>query len=613
MSSEVQGVTGDLQTSNGHSSNWRQLRIWFAGVRGRRAVFWSIVALLGLLQAWSRRLIVDHDGVAYLDVADNYARGDWSSAINGFYSPLYSWLLAIVIHLVKSPRSWESTLMHLVNFVGYLGAYGCFEFFLGQLIRKEQGGLHPEGQARGLSESAWHVLGLGLFLYSSLTMANLPGSTPDIFVLLFVYLAAGLLMRMPSGQGQGGTYSAFGATLGFGYLAKTAMFPLSLVFMAVAGLISVRQRKGALAFLLAPVCFALVAGPWITVLSHANGRFMYGDAGRLTYRWLVGPRANPVEWGGQTEEGENLVHPPRSLSMNPPVFEFATPVAGTFPLWYGNSYWLEGWKFHFSWAGQIRILRESYGYYWEILQHQEAYLVLLLVLIMVQGMALNYFKAFLRRWVLWLPAAAGLGMYALVRVEPRYVAAFVAMLWISLFAAVTLPRKDVVQQFAHCAVVATVLTSGVSILHGAITDFHHSILQRAPNEQGEVAEGLRKLGVLEGQSLATIGIPHDQGSFYWARLAGVRVVSEIPTPNVNQYWFASSGTQERVRSLFAQTGAVAIVTDAMPAEINYPEFSLPVRLPGWERIGDTSYFLFRLQTGTSINDVPADSKVLRDK
>ncbi len=619
MSSKLPGMASDLQASIGPSSGEPLLRIWFAGARRRRAGFWTIVALLGLLQAWSHRNLVDHDGVAYLDVAEYYARGAWSSAINGFYSPLYSWLIAAVFYILKSPRSWHSTLLHLVNFAGYLGAYGCFEFFLGQLIRTEQGDVRSEDQAAGLSEIAWHTLGLGLFLYTSLFMANLsghsgqgdPGSTPDIFVLLFVYLAMGLLLRMQSGEAHAWTYIGFGATLAFAYFAKTAMFPLSLVFMAVAGFISLRQRKRALAFLLTPVCFVLIAGPWVRAISHAKGRYTFGDAGLLTYMWLAGPQANSVEWGGQIEGGDNMTHPPRRLSIDPPFYEFATPVPGTFPLWYGSSYWLGGRKFHFSPAGQSRILRESYNNYWDILIYHKEYLVLLLVLIIAQGTVLGYFKAFLRRWVLWFPATAALGMYALVRVEPRYVAAFVGILWISLFAAVRLLRKDVVQQFALCAVVATVLTTGAGILKVAINDFHHSVLLRAPNEQGDVAEGLRRLGILEGQSLATIGIPRD--SFYWARLAGVRVVSEIPTAYVNEYWFASSDSQEKVRSLFAQTGAVAIVTDAMPAEVTFPKSSIPVSLPGWEHIEGTSYFLFRLRTGASINGVPGVSNVLRDK
>ncbi len=303
-------MTGDLQPHQSAGSTEQQLPAWLTQARARRIAFWTIVFALGLNQAWSHRLLVDHDGVAYLDIAENYARGAWSSAINSYYSPLYSWLMAILKFLLKFPLSWESTVLHLVNFAGYLGAYAALEFFLGQLIRSERNDFQAADQSSGLSEIAWHTLGLGLFLYSSLLMANLsghsgqgdPGSTPDIFVLLFVFLAAGLLLRMRSGQAGGATYALFGAALGFGYFGKTAMFVLSFFFLAVAGFIALRRRQ-VLSFLLAPLCFALVVGPWIAVLSHATGRFNYGDAGPLTYRWLVGPRANPMEWGGQIQEG----------------------------------------------------------------------------------------------------------------------------------------------------------------------------------------------------------------------------------------------------------------------------------------------------------------------
>lgn len=616
MSSQVQSEASDLQAFAPASSG--EQRVWLTEARARRVLFWTIVVVLGFLQVWSHRLLVDHDGVAYIDVAENYARGAWSSAINAYYSPLYSWLLAIGLRLLHVPRSGESTLLHLINFAGYLGAYACFEFLVREVLREEREHVQPEDRATGLSDSAWHTLGLGLFLYSTMAMANLsgrsgqgdPGSTPDIFVVLFVFLAAGLLMRMQSGHARAATYCLFGAALGFAYFAKTVMFPLSFVFIGVAGFISIRQRKRFWLFLLAPVCFALVVGPWVATLSHAQGHFTYGDAGRLTYRWLVGPRANPVEWGGQTEASENLVHPPRLLRVDPPVYEFATPVAGTFPLWYGSSYWLSGWKFHFSRAGQMRIFRQSYNTYWELLRDQKEFLVLLLALVLVQGKLRDYFKAFLAGWVLWLPAVAGLGLYALVRVEPRYVAPFTATLWISLFMATRVPRKDGFPQFAQCLVVAAVLTTCAYIVRSEISDFH-SILRRDPSEQVEVAAGLRRMGIAEGQSLATIGIPRD--SYYWARLAHVRVIAEIPTPNVNQYWFAPSDTQEGIRSLFARAGAVAIVTDTVPAAVTYPESSLPVDVPGWQRIGATSYFLFSLRTQAALNASRGKSEVLLDR
>jgi hypothetical protein len=589
---------------------------WFVGSNGRRAAFWAIVVVLGFLQAWSHRFLVDHDGVQYLDIAENYARGAWSSAINAYYSPLYSWLLTLVL-LLKFPRTWESTLLHLVNFGGYLGAYASFEFFLRQLIRGEQTNTSLKEPLLTLSEGAWRTLGLGLFLYSTLFMANLsghsgqgdPGSTPDIFVVVVVFLLSGLLLRMRYGQGGTGTYSTFGIVLGLGYLAKTVMFPLAFVFMAVAGFVSLRRSK-IIAFFLVPVCFALVAGPWIITISHGKGEFTYGDAGSLTYRWLVGPQAHTAEWGGQTQEGENLIHPPRQLSVDPPVYEFATPVPGTFPLWYGNSYWLQGWTFRFSRAGQLRILHEGYNNYRSILDGQKEYLALLFFLIMMEWAIIHSLKAFMRIWVLWAPAVAALGLYAFVRVETRYVAPFVTILWLSSFAAIKFRRKYMVQHVAIWAVAAAVLTTGVGLLHGAMADFH-AILRNAPSEQAEVAEGLRKLGIAPGQSLATIGIPRD--SFYWARLAGMRVISEIPTPNVNQYWLASPGTQEQVRSLFAHAGAVAIVTDTMPQEVTFLDSGFPLRLPGWQRIGGTSYFLFFLNAGTPVSGVRVESTVLHDE
>jgi hypothetical protein len=165
------------------------------------------------------------------------------------------------------------------------------------------------------------------------------------------------------------------------------------------------------------------------------------------------------------------------------------------------------------------------------------------------------------------------------------------MLWLSLFAVARLPRNDMFRRFVFCAVVATVLTTGVGILRGALSDFH-LLLRPAPDEQAEIAEGLHELGVLDGRSIATIGIPRE--TFYWARLARLRIVSEIPTENVNQFWFASPGTREKVRSLFAQAGAVAIVTDTMPAGINFS---------GWEPIGRSSYFVFLLPTGAVSGEI----------
>ena len=49
------------------------------------------------------------------------------------FSPLYSWLLGLGLALVKPSIRWEFPLVHLINFLIYVGALGCFAFFWRQL------------------------------------------------------------------------------------------------------------------------------------------------------------------------------------------------------------------------------------------------------------------------------------------------------------------------------------------------------------------------------------------------------------------------------------------------------------------------------------------------
>ena len=67
-----------------------------------------MILVLGFLQAWAGRFYIEHDGVNYLDVANAYARRDWRHAINGYWSPLYSWLLAIV-EIVFRPSPYRQS------------------------------------------------------------------------------------------------------------------------------------------------------------------------------------------------------------------------------------------------------------------------------------------------------------------------------------------------------------------------------------------------------------------------------------------------------------------------------------------------------------------------
>ena len=60
-------------------------------------------------------------------------------------------------------------------------------------------------------------------------------------------------------------------------------------------------------------------------------------------------------------------------------------------------------------------------------------------------------------WPVWLIGLAGLGMYALVYVEPRHIAAFFALIWVGLFADLKMPSDRSCSRVVAAVTFAVVL------------------------------------------------------------------------------------------------------------------------------------------------------------
>ncbi len=100
--------------------------------------------------------------------------------------------------------------------------------------------------------------------------------------------------------------------------------------------------------------------------------------------------------------------------------------------------------------------------------------------------------------------------------------------------------------------------------------------------QWQVADALNHMGILPGDEVASIGLSH---THYWARLARVRIVAEIPHLNANDFGNADSSVKSNVITAFSRTGAKAIITNIMPSHIS------PV---GWQRIEHSDYYVYLL-------------------
>src|SRR5579862_9406987 len=69
------------------------------------------IILIGALESWTHRFVIYSDGLSYLDIADSYAAGHWSEALNAYWSPLYSWLIAAGKLIMGSSPQRELTIL----------------------------------------------------------------------------------------------------------------------------------------------------------------------------------------------------------------------------------------------------------------------------------------------------------------------------------------------------------------------------------------------------------------------------------------------------------------------------------------------------------------------
>lgn len=548
-----------------------------------RGVFWLVGLALAVLQAWVSRHWMNPDGVAYLDLADAWRRGDWASALSTYWSPFYSWLLALALGAAAPSTYWEFPLVHLVNLGIFVAAFGAFEFLLDAVIGTARAGGPGPAAATALPESILRVWGYTIFLATSLDFISVGLATPDLAVAACVYLAAGIVVRISRRPDERWSSAALGVVLGIGYLVKAVMLPVAVVFVALAAAVAGSPRRAVGRALLTVLIAGILAAPYVTALSLARGRLALGDSGKLNYAWVVNrvpfpfdqPGVPTVVVGPARPLPDGLRHPPRRLLDRPLVYEFAEPVPGTNPLLYDPTYWYAGLETRFSWRNQLRALVETAK-------------ALVRVLLRIPGLLAGGFLLFYLRpgaprvgqrrgWVLLPAAAAGGGVYALVWVEPRYLAPFVTLAVLGGLLAIELPRERngrLLAGVTMLVVLATLGPIGVNTAYSAAWQFTGG---DALAEHWRAAEGLRQMGLHAGDPVAGIGRFED---FAWARLARARIVAAVG--DAGEYWDAPLAARVSANAAFAAAGARIIITRRPPRFLAETE--------GWKRIGETDYY-----------------------
>lgn len=545
---------------------------------------WAVALLLGLVQAWASRHVLVADSISYLDMADAISRGHWGAAVNAYWSPLYPGLLGLALKIIGPSKFWEIPFSHLVNFAVYVGALGCFHFFLRSLLKAHRNA-RSKGSSEGsdiLPEWAWVSLGFALFAWTSLQLIQLFLVNPDLSVAAFVYLGAGLLLRIRVRPADWRIYLILGVVLGLGYWAKAPLFPMAFVFM-FAGAVAAGNLRIALPRVgVSLLVFLMVACPLILALSRAQGRLTFGDSAKLNYAcYLYG--IGGLNWQGQPPGTGTPKHPPQKVLDEPPVYAFATHLKGTYPPQYDPAYWEDGMKARFTLRGQVRaLLADIREYYQLFVLWQGAILGAIVTLLVLSGMWRSGTRNLAEYPFLLIPPLAALCMYAPVHVEPRMVAAYVVLLWVGILSGFRLPAPPEFNRIAAAVMISMLVMLGVQLVGQVVKDLKNGISD--PQEVNwVVAEKLKRMGVAPGDIVASAGgTPFSS----WYHIAEVSIVAETPDYSKESFWWAGDPqAKAQVFQAFAKTGAKAVVADRMP----FPNWSAD-----WQRVGNTSYFVHSL-------------------
>lgn len=543
-----------------------------------------LAVVLGLLQAWTARHLMNIDGISYVDIAAAYARGDWTAAISAYWNPLYTWMLAATFAALQPSPRWEFPAAHLLNFLIYLGVTACFHSFLRELIRYDRQRRRRDSgdpdQAAALSTPVWMALGYSAFIYSSIQTVGVDVVSPDLCVAGLLYLATSLLLRLHTRGPAAGTYFLLGACLAAAYLAKIATaLPVVFSFFVAASLVPAARRGLWLRLAAFALGLGLVAGPWIAVLSNRQGHFTVSEAGRLNYAWFVNGIPSD-HWLGEIPGSGQPVHPHKKVFDNPVAYAYDPPVRGTLPGWYDPVYWNEGVRTHFNLGRQLYVI---------YMNAQE------LVRALFSGPLLAMFTGLLalylldRRWrriaqnlagvwFLFLPVLGTFAMYLLVHLESRFLGAVVTLLVLGLTAGLSSGDRltgGVITAVAAAAVGMTLVSVAVS------TAFHAYEAGMDPPLQWQVADHLRRSGVGPGDPVGAIGRTNRSG---WARLARVQVIAEIPHSSDAQYRMASDAVKAEALDALFRAGAKAIVADQRQGT---------GCRTGWQAMGNTGFALCR--------------------
>lgn len=238
--------------------------------RALRAICLAVFTLLLAAAALRSAHVLNPDGVAYIRIGQYFARGDLRLAISGYWSPLLSWMIAVVLRFGLGPLP-AARLAMAISAMVYVA--GC-----GAVLRK------------GPTVSWVRRAGV-LIAAVAATSWSADLITPDLLAGGLISIAVARLMAIPGGQ----TIDSVVAGIAFGlaYLAKAVALPFALLATLAYAILAIRRDRTSASAIIRSASLSLivtlvVALPWIGILSTHYGTLLFSTSGPINHA-LAGP------------------------------------------------------------------------------------------------------------------------------------------------------------------------------------------------------------------------------------------------------------------------------------------------------------------------------------
>ena len=346
------------------------------------------------------------DALSYIHISQAYASGDVSEAVNGYWSPLLSWLMVPFLFFNSNPLYAVYVLKIVSLIIG---------FFTIISIRR----LYNKFEMDSLVKRVFLFSLIPVILYFSLKV-----NTPDLLVVLILVYYLSLIF-----DPQYSNKISFGILCGFtgalSYLTKSYLFFFFLVHFLLFNLIyyfkspEVQKRNVLKNLILGLTVFFLISGLWVGVISEKYDKFTISTAGEYNQA-IMGP-----DYAGH--------HPLYNIGLIEPPGKFATSI------WDEPSFTeLNHWSSFTSWANfeyQLQLIVENIFITSAII---ESFFIVSIFIMILSILFIFKFKSdkLSRNRVLYLLLTIFIyiGGYTLVTVEWRYFwFIFILIMFISFY------------------------------------------------------------------------------------------------------------------------------------------------------------------------------------